>query len=695
MRLKWLEITDFRSIRHLVIDLREANALALFGLNGQGKSSVLYALQLLFHGKTALVAKPKMDEYIRDGAKAASIKVVIDRWRVELTVKRRGANTFEIVDDESGEIASETGREGLWRLLGIKPSHAAVAMMPDAYLCSRELGGILADLLGEGVTNAAVLEKSGSHREWLKSYLSRGSFELTSVSDLQGLGKKVEADRRELNKDIDFCKSRMEAMGYVGSALDYKGQNREVSELPEIRKTVERLESRRSGLLEEKGRAGVAPVDVEELAAVRGQHARLEAALQEAVAAHTSAKEELEANVRLESSAKMSREFAEKGVKAASKDLDSVVAQDVCPHCGREYTPELREALREPCEQALTEATDHLDGIRRDIENILGVREGLRLKVKETEEAEAEARRQYEAVQGEYAKLEAQREIAASVRAAEEVEAELKDVEEKLARGKALIEALERVDERGKYKTDLRGLESQREHFDWAVQAFRDGVIAKELMGTGLEDFSARANGELAPFGYDLKVRVEGKEVDVLLRCPESDEYRLVGHCSDGQRKLAEFAVGSAFADGGSPLMLDNLNELDGPARKLVLKRFRERSSDGTVIVAAAWQQSKMDMEKVIEALRPVKVCLVTKGAIDTGGPVEKPEQEGKEVRQLQNALEGLLEKNPIDGGVFDAMVDAVDAGTTDYRQMTAEQLDNLIYTVSEYLKATHGRVIV
>lgn len=612
MKLKYLEIEDFRSIRHLALDL-ETNAMAMFGWNGQGKSSVLYAVQLLLHGKTALASKPKMDEYIRDGAKSACITAVLDRWRVTFTIRRRGQNTFEIVDMETGEVPETTGRDGLWKLLGVKASHSAVAMMPDLYLCSKDLGGILADLLGEGVSNDAVLNLAGLHRDWLAGYLERRQVELATVADLQHLGKKVEADRREWNKDIEHCRSRLDALGHVPVPTDYKGQKRTVEELPEITAAAAKLEKRRAALLEEKGAASaVEPVDAEALVEARDGLKAAQEALTAGAAELVRAKELLDENQKNESTAKMERSYAEREVQQAEESLASLAT--ICPTCGRAFTEELRVKLRSPLETQLETATAKVRDLNEFIDGLLAVREGLRKAVADATQAELEARHAHEAALRRQSELDAQRKVAAAARPVDEIESELRLVDEKIARGQVLAESLQKFAEKEKYETELRRLVHEQADFDWAVEAFRDGVLAKELMSNGLDDFCARANEELERFGYVLKVRVEGKEVDVLLRCPGWDEFRPVGHCSDGQRKLAEFAVATAFAESGSPVLLDNLNELDGPTRKEVLKRLRECSDGSTVIVAGAWQQSNTEWRGVARALCPVTVCVIDQG---------------------------------------------------------------------------------
>ncbi len=614
MKLKRIHIEDFRSLERLELNVN-TDALALFGLNGAGKSSVLYALQVLFHGKCPVTmgSRTTLDTLIRDGAKQAQISATLDNWQVSLTLKRRGANEFTVTDADTGEMPPDMqSREAFWAAAGVKPAHAAVAMLPDQYLCSRDLGGILADLLAGDISTEAVLALAGEHRDWLERYLQLSQATLESAADLTQLGKRVEGDRRERNKDLKYARDRVQQLVVVTPVLDVKGRARTTDDIPTIANQLEDVERKRTALFEERGRAtAAAPVSADELAAAQ-------AAVQAAVDAHDAAQAALEAaraareQARTEeSSANADSVRLERDIREAQAAVDALTSADgCCPTCGRKCTDTLRAKLIDPLQKRVTEAQAAYDAARARTDELRAALPAHHTAYADASTAVLVAQNAYQAALRKATELEGRQ---GGGRPVEEIEADIAEIEAKRERGRELLEKLQKVKEREDLLLEAKRTEGELAHYDWAVEAFRDGAIAKGLMSAGLDEFCARANLELNPLGYAMRVQVEGKTAEVWLCCPNQPE-RPVAHCSDGQKKLAEFAIAVAFADTGAPVLIDNLNELDAGLRKGVLRRLRDVEQVSTVLVAGAWQQSKTDWQAVAQALAPVTVCWVEDG---------------------------------------------------------------------------------
>ena len=103
MKIKDIKIRNFRNIESLEI-LDISHSLALFGLNGQGKSSVLEAIRMTLLGECELsksLSKHGVGgtgALVLDGAKEAVIKVTVDivgmgELTAELTIPRKGKTT--------------------------------------------------------------------------------------------------------------------------------------------------------------------------------------------------------------------------------------------------------------------------------------------------------------------------------------------------------------------------------------------------------------------------------------------------------------------------------------------------------------------------------------------------------------------------------------------------------------------------
>lgn len=592
MKIHRITISNFRDIDHIDIDLADANALALFGRNGAGKSSIIYAVQMALLGHCDLTGADgrKAEALVREGSAEALVTVVTDRHRVDLTIKRAGKTkrTLAITDAETGEITAETLAE-MWRACGIKPEHAEVCLMPRQCMVSGELGGVLADLSAGALTPAAVIDAalSAEHpatvtHEWLASMLG----ERVTPATLAAVGADCESRRRDVNRDLKRARDRAAELPTLAQPVSPSGAPYTLADRPKIEASLERLSSRRDELIAEKARAECLP----DRAAVQADLDALDmrtvaAALQTA----SAAREEAE---RAYSDATTAATAARSDAATAQRALDALTGDGGgCPTCGREYTEDLRASLLAPLEQALHNAEARVEAA--------GVADTVLVRV-EAGRVQDAAKAAFNDVAVRDRALRERLATCENTRVLADIQAELDENETTTLRGQDTLARINAWAETVAVQSEIDRLTDQLPALDWGVTAFRDGALVKSLAGDGLGEFIARASAVLADYGHALGVEVEGKNVTVTL------DGRPVAHASRGEQLLAAFALGQTFADCGAPLVLDDLNDLDAVNRKRLLGSLRD--APGTVIAAAAWQQSGEDMEPVQRALAPVKV---------------------------------------------------------------------------------------
>lgn len=90
MKLKYVEVKNFRSIEYAKIDFTQSNGLILVGINESGKSNILKALALLSPNRSILQSDKRTERQEEDEIKESYVRFI-----------------FEISDQETDEIYSE------------------------------------------------------------------------------------------------------------------------------------------------------------------------------------------------------------------------------------------------------------------------------------------------------------------------------------------------------------------------------------------------------------------------------------------------------------------------------------------------------------------------------------------------------------------------------------------------------------
>lgn len=95
-----LRVDNFKRIRTVQIN-PDGSEVVVSGNNGQGKSSILDAIQVALCGKVAMPERP-----VRDGAASASVVVDVDGYRVARTITPDGGGKLTITTGE-GHLVSQ------------------------------------------------------------------------------------------------------------------------------------------------------------------------------------------------------------------------------------------------------------------------------------------------------------------------------------------------------------------------------------------------------------------------------------------------------------------------------------------------------------------------------------------------------------------------------------------------------------
>ena len=604
MFLRTITISNFRRIEHAELTDLD-NTVVLYGRNGSGKSSVLLAIQMLLFGWCKLTSRSGagVERLIRDGNAEAEISAQIEHDEhnlvVTMTIKSKGtANEWTCLDAATGEILCHT-REQMWQLLGIREEHATIASMPDLFMedpkAYTEMGAILTELImPTAIKRNDVLALAEDHADWLVQFTGKRGLKLDSFSALECVGATAATYRTDVNRNIKEQTIRLKEYGFFPDVKDAKGNMLTVEDIPRIQSGIEKLRIRHNALLVEKGAAGSAytPADIQKfrtaladneksLTLLRERHESVHAAEQSARAERDTVQAEL-------SSLRMQGGVLSSQMRQATEAAEKVGAPTgFCAKCTKIFEETMRVPLRKEVEKAEKTLAEHRDREGAALEALPALHDAAAETGKKLQQAENELRGASDAV----ARCEAELANAMqheSARPLADVNTELAEVSAKIERGEGIVSSLTRIGEKTAMEGSVAQGQVEVEHLNWAVAAFRDGALLKQLIGSGCDEFVRRCNRELEPFDRTLDLAIEGKNLQVLLG------GRPVHLCSDGEQMIAQIAIAGAFADCGAPILLDEINVLDQDNRG-GLGALSCTARLGTFMVAGASITSGLD----------------------------------------------------------------------------------------------------
>jgi len=619
MQITRIDIRNFRNIQHARLDL--TGRLILFGNNGQGKSSAMDAVRMALLGWCGHTTRAGagFESLIRDGAPKAIVALTVTHadgtYTVTLTLARSGKSKrqLEIEDVTTGECWEAL--DAWYTRLGVDKRFAAVAMMPAAYLASKDLGDLVAETLCGGIDPDDVMIKAGEHSAWLAAFARLHRVTLDSAENLAQLGAAAYKWRTEVNRERKQQQAARAQLGDPAQPLDTEGSPLGPDDLERcayaaesLRVKIATLEAELQAVVDapDSGRVAKETADLEaQIPAVQAELERLteELRIQE---------ETLRGGQANHAGARGDNAAAEKDIRAKRKMLEGIAELETCPTCGQACSAAVWAAARNPLENDIEKAVALLASCREleaaHLASVTKSHEALSVTRKALDATNA-------TIRNARTRLGDLRVICKAHRPADDIQTELDTARERLELGARIVTDLEELSKATEFDNYLAATLPEVEHLDWAVRALKEGELLKGTIGNELDKFAVRLNTELEPLGYALGVQTAGKDVTFLLACP-GQQARPVELCSRGQRTLAAAAVALAFADRGVPVLVDNLNDLDYSNRAAILGGFRQRAV-GTVIAAASWQYPDMpDLDQVAAALAPVAVAWVDGGAI-------------------------------------------------------------------------------
>jgi DNA repair exonuclease SbcCD ATPase subunit len=608
MKIRSLELKDFgNTTSQRLVNLPDS--VALFGFNGQGKTTALHAIQWLLFGfcERTLRNGKDSEQMIRDGAKEAQLSCVIElaedyAVRLFATIKKRGSNEWGCCMHPNGEVIDGVeDRDGFWKFVGIPKAHAEVAAFPMQMLRSKKLSDPLADFLSTAIDIARLTDLCGEHLPWLKGFaqgraggivhavLSGQPGAVAEAKHFEEIGQAAFDLRRDKKAELKGEKYQIDAAAFVAPPKDGNGNELTVDRLPALEQQLGRLHATLDALHVDLGRAQNAP----DPAAVAEQRTAAEAALNAAIATEAEFRTEAE-RLRAElavQDARVSEALSAQGkllteastignaLAVATKDLEEITqGNGPCPTCGQKLAKAVRDEIVKPRAAKVEDLKAQHAAALSQHEAALAALQPLRDAVKAlretTEAAEAKARTAAAATTTAQAAFDAVPALYDGEGAAD-IQAKIETQRAQLERCTDAVAKLRAIKEREQNAEYVKAAETEIEQLDWCVKAFKDGEVLKQLLGSPVEAFTARCNGELEPLGYELGIQADGKALKVMLRCPGALTARPIEHCSAGQQTLAAIAIAGAFCDTGAPVLIDDLNQLDPANRGAVLMHLK------------------------------------------------------------------------------------------------------------------------
>lgn len=115
MKIKLIEINDYKKLRNVLIEPGERGAILIGGKNKQGKSSLIGAMSAALGGKKEVPEEP-----IRHGAEKASIRIVFDDDDGDLIVRRKFTKKSTSIEVTSDGRTIKAPQKMLDRLVGAR-----------------------------------------------------------------------------------------------------------------------------------------------------------------------------------------------------------------------------------------------------------------------------------------------------------------------------------------------------------------------------------------------------------------------------------------------------------------------------------------------------------------------------------------------------------------------------------------------
>ncbi len=602
MKITRLTVRDFRTIEYTEVDFTDTNLL--LGLNGQGKSSILNAIQMALHGWCEHTTRSGggYRDLIRTGAKQAVIE--LDFHAANMKPKRIictlgcVARAWEVIDIHTGsEIETLTSPVALWQALKINQQHAAVCMFPAAMVHAAEFSGILSSFLANALTPAAMVARiPQQHVAALTAMAKSNGVNLDTVAGFETLGKFAYEKRTVINRDVKLVDAVIAETGFLKPVTDpATGLKLGPNVMPAMRDEIKRVQAVLRDLYTARGRAEQAPQDMPDIAALTAAVKNL--------SEHHAAAEGYESAQRAAVAAQTAMDAANAAARAASEILTD--PPKTCPTCGGKLSKAKREEL------TAESTARHAAAVAES-----GAAQAVALKQNQAAAAWLESL----TAPGEPAAVLAERvrEARIALAAAERVPApytgpSLAEIDADIATNQArvtslesLCVALEQHKQLAEAKAHAAALREQLEPLSVAITEFHDGVAYRALLADAAAPIVDAVNNRIPG---TLEIQADGKAFAMLYN------GRRLSLASKGEQALVAFGMADAFAACGAPCLMDDTDSLDPYARGDICMALRE-SATGTIIMAGTPNSVDDDYPaRLRQLLAPMRVITISSGS--------------------------------------------------------------------------------
>lgn len=603
--IQHVHIENFRGIRSLDITPQK-NTIFLTGMNGSGKTSVLYALRMALFGRCALTSRDGKGAgcLVRDGAKMTTVGVKLEHGRIDLTISAKGGKKWTgILDGKAFDTPNE-----FWNIgVGMPMEYVELAADPMGYLVSGEIGGVLSEALSSTIDQNALHKACGEHWPNVESAAHN------TVDELKRLGESAYEHRAGLTSRIRDAKKQLESqnapelpIGKDGKPITIDRRVRAVSVINQARASLDALvrEKHRAETLAE-----VEPVDTEALQAECDKLRTELAAKETQLKSMAKEREALTAKhaelMQVRTGIKAEQVSAESELKGAERELAKLKDADTngnCPTCGRAWTKKAKQEVMAPTLIRVNDA-------RESLKKLMGQYPEIDARV-------AEINNQIDALKPQITALDmacstlssriiaiesqiAQAKPAENTRPVEIIQAEIDATQDRIEKGVAIIQSLDSAKAYQDAKAQLAQWESEHAEYDWIVKAFKDGVVLNALMQDSAGDFLKGIQHALKPHGYTADIQASGKKVYVFVgRIGKT--MMPFEHASKGEQCLLGLSIAREFAGVAAPIMVDDLDGLDGAHKPIVFQKL----GAGQSWVSAAWGlPGEPDVDAIAKAL--------------------------------------------------------------------------------------------
>lgn len=604
MRIHSIIIENFCGISRL--ELTKLNQSVLItGENGVGKSTVLNAIAFCLGVDVRDAAGNRIAPKDLVGGNGAEMMVRIaaqinDR-DLEIEAGIRKDRYVEITDVVRRQPAflGATGinatYEALYQALEGNKRIVECGLSPRHYLLGPELGETLAAFCGGEVTPDEIQQYCGDHWKHLSKIFK-------SNPTLEVAGKDAFEIRRTTKKFRDDSKKKLDDVADAKQPLDRNGKPLDKSKYIAMSEAIEDLKLKRDRLIERRGvLSSIGNINIDELKAEKEQLVEhLEKAKSEsskAFSEYSAAKAK-----RDQFQEKVGLESQEVNMfKAKLIDLDTQIVKlesgAPCSNCGEAMDEKKRKDLlkRVRSDKAMLESeikSRNIDGMTEELrglqESVTKLNQDYVAKNEDTIKI-GERLRSIEGKIGMYT-------IASNGDTMDSVNTEIESVSERLAIGEEKLKQLDAWILKSEMIEEIENYESEIAALDFAVKAFRDGEFIKGRLDSTRGVFETACNDALKPFGYQIEVRIDGKDVRVFMG--RDGSMNPISRCSKAEIVLAGFAVSTAFPCHG-PVLVDDIDAMFSGTKSKFIAALKKLPKVRPVISCGAWTAGEVNVEPI------------------------------------------------------------------------------------------------